>query len=58
MNVDLTKDEIDGLMSIIDGTLDSMRDLADPEEYEYWLNILDKLGERGHDLAEEWRKEL
>lgn len=52
----LTNEEAKSICSIIDGTLDSMDEVEDPEEFQTWLKILRKLG--GSNIADEWESSL
>jgi hypothetical protein len=54
--MELTQEEKDGIIDIIDGTIDSMLQLEgwSCTDFPFWINILNKLGEKGQQAAKEW----
>ena len=46
----------EALAGLVDGTLDSMGEHETPQEYQFWLEILSRLG-HGH-TATKWRQSL
>ena len=55
--VELNEDEQEGIADIVDGTMGlMMQDIGwDDGQAQYWIGILDKLGERGKIYAEAWK---
>ena len=55
--IELSDEEQKGMAEIIDGTLDSMmQDVAwDDPDVQYWINILEKLGDEGNMYADAWK---
>lgn len=57
----LNDDEVDGLIDVIEGSLDSMEDWQDPhgDDIKFWIRILNKFNTpRADELIDQLKKSL